>query len=231
MLGWYRLGATSVLLVALVVLVGVLSSSCGCAPNGDSRSNLLPGAALLPDGFALAAPWNAGERHRIIRAYDVSTHKGLNRPLRTNDAYALDFDLEVGETVLPVAPGRVRFAGEARGGFATYGNFVLLDHAQGISSLYAHLESVAVEPGAVVSHETPLGRSGSSGGVRPHLHFALYRGVRLANDASSVGPYGGESVLPEPFGADRREGLARGQCIESGQRTADVERRWINAGV
>jgi murein DD-endopeptidase MepM/ murein hydrolase activator NlpD len=125
----------------------------------------------------------------------------------------------------------VRFAGEARGGFSTYGNFVLIDHADGISSLYAHLDSVAVEPGAVVSLHTPLGLSGSSGGVRPHLHFALYLGVRLAKDPSSVGPYGGESVLPEPFGPDRRVGLGRGQCIESGQRTAGLERRGIDANV
>ncbi|MBA2362540.1 MAG: M23 family metallopeptidase [Chloroflexia bacterium] len=227
----YLFGTTSVLVLGFLALGGLLLSSCGCASPGRSRSPLLPGAATLPTGFALASPWDLGERHRIIRAYDVSTHTGVNRPLRTNDAYALDFDLAAGDAVLPVAPGRVRFAGEARGGFATYGLIVLLDHAQGISSLYAHLDSVAVERGAVVSLETILGRSGSSGGVRPHLHLALYRGVRLANNPMSAGPYGGVSVLPEPLGAQRGVGLMRDQCVESVQPRRVFDRRWHIARV
>ncbi len=220
-----RLVGTVMLVVVLVIVVSVLFSSCQCAPTERARTTLLPGAAPLPTGFALAAPWESGERHRIIRGYNVATHTGVDRPLRTNDAYALDFDLDTGDAVLPVAPGRVRFAGEALGGFAGFGNIVLIDHVHGISSLYAHLDSVAVDRGAMVSRQTQLGHAGGSGEVRPHLHLALYRNVRLADDSTSAGPYGGVSVLPEPFAADHHLGLARGQCIESGQQGAGYNRR------
>ena len=208
------------LLIAFALLglagIGALAtSSCGCAPPGETLTPIEPGAARLPEGFELSAPWEPGKTHRIIRGYQVRGHKGVDRPSRSNDAYALDFDLEQGEPVLAVADGKGIYSGPASGGWASYGNVVLLQHREGISSLYAHLDETDVRTGQTVARGERVGTAGGSGGFRPHPHFALYRDVRLAKSDRGTGPYGGTSVLPEPFGPDDRVGLAVGQCIET----------------
>lgn len=64
----------------------------------------------------------------------------------------------------------------ARGGKYISGNLVVLRHAQGEYSMYAHLKpgSVKVEPGASVAAGAVLGQLGHSGNsTEPHLHFQL----------------------------------------------------------
>ncbi|MEJ7652576.1 MAG: hypothetical protein WKH64_04095 [Chloroflexia bacterium] len=88
-----RLGAVLALAAVVVVLLLFGPRDCGCAPPGEVRTPIPSDAALLPPGFVLTAPWEAGERRRIIRGYNVATHQGVARPNRSNDAYALDFNL------------------------------------------------------------------------------------------------------------------------------------------
>lgn len=203
------------LLPTLAVVAVLPSSTCGCAPAGETLTPLEAGTIGLPQGFEISAPWEEGRRHRITKAYGVRGHAGTNRPTRSNDLYALDFDMEQGEPVLSVADGRVRYAGPASGGWASYGNIVLVEHGQGISSLYAHLHNVGVGAGDRVAGGGQVGTAGDSGGsFGAHLHLALYKDVKLANGPGGTGPYGGASVLPEPFGETRRVGLTAGQCIE-----------------
>ena len=55
-----------------------------------------------------------------------------------------------------------------------YGLHVIIDHGQGLSSLYAHLESVAVTSGESVAAGQVIGRVGSTGNsTGPHLHFEI----------------------------------------------------------
>ncbi|MCU0576949.1 MAG: M23 family metallopeptidase [Desulfobacterota bacterium] len=58
-----------------------------------------------------------------------------------------------------------------------YGNCVIIDHGQGISSLYAHLSSIAVKVGDRVSKEQVIGNSGATGFAGgDHLHFSILVG-------------------------------------------------------
>ena len=84
----------------------------------------------------------------------------------------LGFDLAsfTGTPIVSAARGTVLFADE----LGIYGNCVIVDHGMGVQSLYAHLSSIGVEPGATVEKEQELGRSGMTGlAGGDHLHFTM----------------------------------------------------------
>ncbi len=55
-----------------------------------------------------------------------------------------------------------------------YGNMVLVDHGQGVFSLYSHLSQMDVKPGEMVDQQTVLGLTGTSGMAGgDHLHFSM----------------------------------------------------------
>jgi len=94
------------------------------------------------------------------------------RVLRGQDDFhsGIDFPVRAGTEVRAVLPGRLHLVGYDPGGF---GNFVVLDHGDGLFSLYAHL-STAEAPDQVAAGQV-IGLSGATGkAFGPHLHFALY---------------------------------------------------------
>jgi len=55
-----------------------------------------------------------------------------------------------------------------------YGNTVILDHGQGVFSLYAHLSQIDVKTGSMIEKDGSLGPSGASGMAGgDHLHFSM----------------------------------------------------------
>lgn len=71
-----------------------------------------------------------------------------------------------------------------------YGNTVILDHGQGILSLYAHMNDIKVKTGQQVSREDVLGSSGSSGlAGGDHLHFSMIVGGRFVNPVEWWDPH------------------------------------------
>lgn len=81
-----------------------------------------------------------------------------------------------GAKIVASASGKVIIAGPYGG----YGNLVVIDHGNGISTWYGHMSSVAVKVGDEVSQGQTIGNVGSTGNsTGPHLHFE-YRvnGVR-----------------------------------------------------
>lgn len=82
----------------------------------------------------------------------------------------IDINLKKGDFVKAAADGTVRFAGKCGG----WGNVVVIDHGQGIETLYAHLSKILVKPGQMVLSEQTVGKGGNTGRSRgPHLHFEL----------------------------------------------------------
>ncbi len=55
-----------------------------------------------------------------------------------------------------------------------YGRMIIIDHGQGIATLYAHCHSLLVAPGQVVSKGQPIAIVGSTGSsTGPHIHFEV----------------------------------------------------------
>ncbi len=85
---------------------------------------------------------------------------------------AIDFNrtADEGKPVLAAAAGVVVTANAT--GRTGYGRYVVLDHGNGESSLYAHLKRVLVKVGATIDQGALLGVVGSTGNsTAPHLHF------------------------------------------------------------
>jgi murein DD-endopeptidase MepM/ murein hydrolase activator NlpD len=82
----------------------------------------------------------------------------------------LDMVDTVRAEVLATAPGKVVFAGW-RGG---YGRCVEIDHGLGITTLYAHLDSILVKEGDLVDYRQQIGKLGTSGrSSGPHVHYEV----------------------------------------------------------
>ena len=80
----------------------------------------------------------------------------------------VDFRAEAGSTIRATAPGKVVTA-EYSGG---YGNMVEIEHANGITTRYAHMSAILASVGQSVIAGTVVGRVGTTGrSTGPHLHY------------------------------------------------------------
>jgi len=102
---------------------------------------------------------------RVFNGSVQSTHQGL------------DFRVPSGTPVAAVNSGRVILAQP----LFFEGNCVVIDHGQGLLTLYLHLSKFAVKEGDDVSKGQPIGLSGGTGrATGPHLHLAVrWQGVYL----------------------------------------------------
>ncbi len=86
--------------------------------------------------------------------------------------HGLDIAARQGTPVVAAAAGTVERAGPA----GTYGNLVVLRHADGSETRYAHLSAISVQRGDRVAAGAPIGAVGSTGrSTGPHLHFEIRR--------------------------------------------------------
>ena len=84
--------------------------------------------------------------------------------------YGTDINLETGDTVVAAFDGMVRIAKLNR----SYGNVVIIRHANGLETVYAHLSKIGVEPGQKIEAGQPLGLGGNTGhSFGSHLHFEM----------------------------------------------------------
>ncbi len=89
----------------------------------------------------------------------------------------VDFAVPVGTKVVSAASGTVTATGDStkvcRG--VQYGKWILIRHANGLSTMYAHLSHIAVSEGQKVSKGQYIAKSGTTGySTGPHLHVSMY---------------------------------------------------------
>lgn len=63
-----------------------------------------------------------------------------------------------------------------------YGKFIMIEHFDGIVTLYGHLNEILVNIGADVDEKTVIGKSGNTGrSTGPHLHFEVRKDGKCVN--------------------------------------------------
>ncbi|QIG42908.1 M23 family metallopeptidase [Nocardioides anomalus] len=138
------------------------------------------------------------------------TWTGSSRASHTPSPRAVDFNYaggDEGKPVVAAAPGTVITAVVGKNK-PSYGQYVVLDHGNGESSLYAHMDSVLVTVGQVVAAGQQVGTVGNTGNSHgAHLHFeervagavvdAWFHGAAFAmNSALTSQNCGGTPITP-----------------------------------
>ena len=83
-----------------------------------------------------------------------------------------DIGASYGSAIYAADGGTVIRSGYEEGG---YGNYIMIDHGNGMQTLYAHMSAKSVSMGDKVSQGQTIGLVGSTGrSTGPHLHYELY---------------------------------------------------------
>jgi len=134
----------------------------GLSPNSAGGANWL-NMADAPSLWPVVGPITSsfGEREDPFNG-EGAFHAGI------------DISSTFGQPVRAAADGVVVTAGLASG----YGREILIDHGNGIQTLYGHLSGFAITPGEQVKEGQIIGYVGTSGrSTGPHLHYE----VRIRN--------------------------------------------------
>jgi murein DD-endopeptidase MepM/ murein hydrolase activator NlpD len=123
-------------------------------------------------------------RGGIYRKFGYVKHPLLNV---TRLHSGVDYRGRTGARIIAAEAGTVVVAGRQGG----YGNYVRIDHGNGLHTTYAHLRRIKVKPGQCVAKGETIGSIGHTGITKgPHLHFEILRDDRFL-DPSGLLPIGG----------------------------------------
>ncbi len=109
----------------------------------------------------------------IAGSYKITSSFG-NRPAPTAGASAnhqgIDISVPIGTPILSAMAGKVTGGGYS----ASRGNYIVVDHGNGITTLYQHLSKALSKIGDIVSAGQEIALSGNSGiSTGAHLHYEV----------------------------------------------------------
>jgi len=122
------------------------------APKGETRP-----IEAVSDG-EMQWTWPSGGR--VISSYVDGGNKGV------------DIEGKIGDPVVAVEAGKVTYAGS---GIRGYGNLLIVQHQNGLSSVYAHNSKLLAKEGQHVTKGQKIAELGNSDTDHPKLHFEIRR--------------------------------------------------------
>lgn len=122
------------------------------------QARVEPRPAEPAAGGELNWAWPSGGK--VITAYVEGSSKGV------------DIEGRIGEPVLATEAGKVTYAGS---GIRGYGNLLIIQHASGLSSVYAHNSKLLAKEGQQVARGQKIAELGNSDADQAKLHFEIRR--------------------------------------------------------
>lgn len=146
------------------------------AEGGGGEVDDTPPANVPDDGTKFCIPVNAQCGSPFgFRIHPIKKVRKMHT--------GVDFRVGMGNPIYASKGGVVTFAGRKGG----YGNVVIIDHGQGMSTFYAHQSQIMVRKGQQVKQMQQVGRVGSTGqSTGPHLHFEVRQGGNPINPAQVI---------------------------------------------
>lgn len=162
------------------LLAGAAAFAALVVPASSASADVGAQAVNLRTPFNCGQVWNANTRtnHSPQLAVDFQHASALGRNVRSSAAGTVETVRDLGNT--------------------SYGKYIVIRHAEGWTTLYAHLRSFNVSVGQKVSTGTIIGKVGSTGGsTGPHLHYEQRKnGVvqRVVLNGVAVKYYGNTTI-------------------------------------
>ncbi len=139
-----------------------LSSS---SQSGSSGTKYSGGIMQWPaPGYQTITSYYGNRLHPVLKVYKLHT--------------GIDIAAPSGASVVAAEDGTVIISGYS----SAYGNYIVIDHGGGITTLYGHHSSNLVSKGAVVKRGQNIAKVGSTGwSTGPHLHFEVMKNGATTN--------------------------------------------------
>ena len=143
----------------------------------NKQNNYVP-ANKDSSGFLYPLPY----RVAITDSYGYRTHPVTGK--KTTWHNGVDLAAGAGTAIYATKSGTVTTALRSD----IWGNYVVINHGDGFSSLYAHMQGLIVKAGDYVRQGQTIGYVGSTGlSTGPHLHFTIYYNGADVNPMSYIG--------------------------------------------
>lgn len=155
--------------------VGVTSSNVSSNVSSNTSSNPSPSVSPTPN----SGGWNRPASGYVTSEFGYRTH-----PITGAQHLHGGIDIGGGGTIVAAKSGTVIVAGSHR----QFGNYVKINHGNGLVSLYAHMQpNLGVSVGQTVSAGQRVGTMGTTGeSTGVHLHFEIYENGRRVNPRNYV---------------------------------------------
>jgi len=183
-------GLKSACLVCVAAILGAASPALASeAADASAPTEISPAAVHT---VAFSAP---------VEGYQTNSRFGLRRlsfERRARMHEGLDYAAPSGTPILAAADGRVVRTGTS----SSYGRFVEIAHANGVTSFYAHMSRIGANEGDLVRAGDTIGAVGSTGrSTGAHLHFEIRRAGQQVNPENFLGrSFALQDVAPETDG-------------------------------
>ena len=156
--------------------------------NYESQLKFVLNPGSIPNAGSAVFSWPT-EKVYITQLYGKTGASGRLYASGTHNG--VDFGMPTGTPVHVVLSGTVLGSGntDLTCPGASYGNWVLIKHDNGLATVYGHLSAVVAQTGARVTTGEIIASSGSTGyATGPHLHISTFvsAGVKIQTLASKA---------------------------------------------
>lgn len=146
-----------------------IPSSGNISSQFGMRKNPIPSKKILVAGKSLKFENNLAQ-DSTKKNNGISTNKKEDETEEKQNHKGIDIASLYGSDVYSAAKGKVIFAGQKSG----YGNCIIIEHGNGLATLYGHLSKILVKTNQSLKSGEIIAKSGNSGrSTGPHLHYEV----------------------------------------------------------